>query len=334
MNTYFTRFNKKLTTFIKDKLDLKTSDIKQAENSLEVLKNNIINIFNRTPFLDIYFEKCINYGSYARETKILPLDDIDFTICIKANHRTYSQNNKIIRIFSNSEDMEYSDFVDNNNYLNSNKVLNHIKKNINSNYSRSDICKDGEAVRLSLNSYKLNFDIVPSFYTKPEKDGRQYYLIPDGYGNWKKTDPIIDKKNIINLRNKNINTINVIKLIKYWNKTKKVKTVSSYLLECMMIKYFNNIIYDDTSIFVMFKDALLHISKNIEYGIVDPKGIQGDLIKAEGLKEEQKESISTKAQKDHNKCEEVEKMLMNCNYSDNYDEAIDKFSEVLNGFND
>ena len=145
---------------------------------------------------------------------------------------------------------------------------------------------------------------------------------------------LLIKKNIINLRNKNINTINVIKLIKYWNKTKKVKTVSSYLLECMMIEYFNNIIYDNTSIFVMFKDALLHISKNIEYGIVDPKGIQGDLIKAEGLKEEQKESISTKAKKDYNKCKEVEKMLMNCNYSYDYDEAINKFSEVLNGFND
>ncbi|WP_304333611.1 hypothetical protein [Brachyspira innocens] len=333
MNTYFTNFDEKLIMFIKDKLDLKKSDIEQANNSLKVLQNNIINIFNKTPFLDIYFEKCINYGSYARGTKIFPLDDIDFTICIKANYRTYSENNKIIIISPNDKDKMYSDLVD-NNYLNSNKVLNHIKKNINSNYSRSDICKDGEAVRLSLNSYKLNFDIVPSFYTKPEKDGRQYYLIPDGYGNWKKTDPIIDKKNIINLRNKNINTINVIKLIKYWNKTKKVKTVSSYLLECMMIEYFNNIIYDNTSIFVMFKDALLHISKNIEYGIVDPKGIQGDLIKAEGLKEEQKESISTKAKKDYNKCKEVEKMLMNCNYSYDYDEAINKFSEVLNGFND
>ena len=54
------------------------------------------------------------------------------------------------------------------------------------------------------------------FFTAPEyyNYNKQYYLIPDGEGNWKKSDPRIDRENIDKL---NETQLNIIKLIKYWN---------------------------------------------------------------------------------------------------------------------
>ena len=45
------------------------------------------------------------------------------------------------------------------------------------------------------------------------------YLIPDGNGNWKKTDPRIDAANVTNLNQQhNGNILKVIRLAKYWQK--------------------------------------------------------------------------------------------------------------------
>ena len=46
-----------------------------------------------------------------------------------------------------------------------------------------------QAITLQLSSYPWNFDIVSCFYTDAG-----FYLIPNGYGKWEKTDPRIDNK--------------------------------------------------------------------------------------------------------------------------------------------
>ncbi|WP_219817473.1 hypothetical protein, partial [Brachyspira murdochii] len=86
------------------------------------------------------------------------------------------------------------------------------------------------------------------------------------------------------------------KLIKYWNKEQKVITVSSYLLETMMIKYFqsNN---DCNDIFILFMNALEYISKNILGTLNDPKKIQGDLIEEEDLNYKEKKVYLLKLKK-------------------------------------
>lgn len=48
-------------------------------------------------------------------------------------------------------------------------------------YSKAEMHKNQEAATLKMKSYTWNFDIVPCFYAK-----ENFYLIPDGSGNWKK----------------------------------------------------------------------------------------------------------------------------------------------------
>ena len=76
----------------------------------------------------------------------------------------------------------------------------------------------------------------------------------------------------------------------------------------------------------MFKNALKYISENIFCPICDPKNIQGNLNE---LNKEERISISEKAKKCYIICNEA----INLIERNNYDEAVNKFSEILNDFN-
>ena len=318
----------KLKSFIENTIDLNKNDVEKAYKSRDNLIKNITEILNENLFFNVYEERNLNYGSFENGTKILELDDIDIMICIKANYRTYYDlfPNNIIKIIANYYDIYFkNECLDNETiFLNSTKLLNLLKNELAKidDYEKADIHKNKEAVTLKLKSYKWNFDIVPCFFTMPEYDGREYYLIPDGEGNWKKSDPRIDRENIDKL---NETQLNIIKLIKYWNKKKKITTMKSYILECMLLEYFNEI-KNDISIYYMFKKALKYIYENIFCHICDPKNIQGDLNK---LNKEERISISEKAKKCYIICNEA----INLIERNNYNEAVNKFSEVLNDFN-
>ena len=318
----------KLKSFIENTIDLNKNDVEKAYKSRDNLIKNITEILNENLFFNVYEERNLNYGSFENGTKILELDDIDIMICIKANYRTYYDlfPNNIIKIIANDYDIYFkNECLDNETiFLNSTKLLNLLKNELAKidDYEKADIHKNKESGTLKLKSYKWNFDIVPCFFTMPEYDGREYYLIPDGEGNWKKSDPRIDRENIDKL---NETQLNIIKLIKYWNKKKKITTMKSYILECMLLEYFNEI-KNDISIYYMFKKALKYISENIFNHIYDPKNIQGNLNK---LNKEERISISEKAKKCYIICNEA----INLIERNNYDEAVNKFSEVLNDFN-
>ena len=79
---------------------------------------------------------------------------------------------------------------DGTDILNSRKVIEKFKSGLNnvSQYGSSEINRYQEAVTLKLLSYTWNFDIVPCFFTADDVNGKNYYLISDGNGDWKKTD--------------------------------------------------------------------------------------------------------------------------------------------------
>ena len=134
--------------------------------------------------------------------------------------------------------------------------------------------KNQEAATLKLKSYTWNFDIVPCFYTTGG-----FYLIPNGSGNWKKTDPRIDNDRTTAINQKhNGNLLNLIRLVKYWNKRKVTLTMGSYLLECMILQIYEN--QEPAQrwwIDLEFKKTLLELSKSILNDVEDPKGIQGNI---------------------------------------------------------
>lgn len=165
--------------------------------------------------------------------------------------------------------------------LDSNMVLGKVKKKLKEicDLRVNDVIKNGEAITVNYKSKDWSFDIVPCFFTKPESDGRTYYLIPNGAGAWKKTDPRIDNKRVETLVEKNGTIIlDAIRLFKYWNKNAKVVTLDGYVAESLLLDYYENsnkgcAKYAD----VEFINLLAYVRDNIVKDIYDPKKIQGNI---------------------------------------------------------
>lgn len=113
--------------------------------------------------------------------------------------------------------------------LYSRKVVNLLIKALGQiqHYKSAEKHRDDEVARLHLMSYPWNFDIVSCFYT-----AQQFYLIPDGQGNWKNTDPRIDRMRVTSVNQSHYQiALPLIRLMKYWKELKWGKLVSSYMSE-------------------------------------------------------------------------------------------------------
>lgn len=222
----------------------------------------------------------IEYGSYSRKTKIRPLDDIDLMFILHAQGATYQEYEEDIKVFNTNGHSLFSDFqFDNSLEVNSIKVVNKFKEFLKGvpQYKNADIKRNQEAVVLELQSYEWVYDIVPCFMTSPELDNRSYYLIPDGNGHWKKTDPRIDKVNLVTAQGQqDVSVIDVIRLIKFWNARPSMPSIKSYTLEALALSYFateRKTKWVDCEV----QGFLRYIQEAVMYAIADPKGIQGDL---------------------------------------------------------
>lgn len=263
--------------FLRDTVNLDPDKTKTARNSRNNLMNNINDFNSDDDFFNIYSEKNLKFGSFARKTKIRPIDDIDLMMCISADgSRKYTESYSCIYITGNEFDKDNNLLSSDTNNLNSTKVINRFISKLSdlNDYSNAEMHKNYEAATLKLKSYTWNFDIVPCFYTTGD-----FYLIPDGKGNWKKTDPRIDQQRIsdINQKHKGI-VLNVIRLIKYWNTRKVTLKIPSYLLETMILNYYNGLFEKDNYwVDIEFKDTMKYLSNDIYNDINDPKNIQGNI---------------------------------------------------------
>lgn len=269
--------NNAFAEFMKNIVNLDPDITSKARKSRDNLIDNINSFSDNDDFFSIYQDKNLKFGSFARRTKIRELDDIDLMICLSAEGtRTYTEALDCIYINSNDSDKNNELLSYGTKYVNSTKVINRfISKLADLNdYSKAEMHKNQEAATLKMKSYTWNFDIVPCFYAKDD-----FYLIPDGSGNWKKTDPRIDNERTTELNQKhNGNLLNLIRLVKYWNKRKVTISINSYLLECMILNIYDSI---DTSdnwwIDIEFKNTLYKLSESIKKDVEDPKGIQGNI---------------------------------------------------------
>jgi hypothetical protein len=224
-----TTVNDAFSEFMRDKVNLETSKTSTARTSRDNLISNINGFSGDEDFFNIYADKNLKFGSFARRTKIRELDDIDLMMCLSADgSRTYSEDTDCIHINGNGNDRKNGLMKEGTSYLNSTKVINRFVSKLSdlSDYDKAELHKNHEAATLKMKSYTWNFDIVPCFYTTED-----FYLIPDGKGSWKKTDPRIDndRTTTINQRH-NGNLLNLIRLVKYWNNRKVTIKMNSYLL--------------------------------------------------------------------------------------------------------
>lgn len=219
--------------FIKDKINLDQEKTKTARKSRDNLISNINNLSSNEEFLNLYDDIDINFGSFARRTKIRPLDDIDIMIGIRGDGSTYFDSGNEVKIYVQNNESPQKDYCNQDtDVLNSAKIINKFiseLKEIND-YKKAETHRNGSAATLQLKSYEWNFDIVPCFITSEDLNGRSYYLIPDGKGNWLKTDPRKDRDRVSTLNQKHDGLVlNTIRLVKYWNKRPTMPLMSSYL---------------------------------------------------------------------------------------------------------
>ena len=275
-----TTVNDAFSEFIKTTINLDDDISITARASRDNLIHNIDGFSGDNDFFVVYTEKNLKYGSFARRTKIKPLDDIDIMICFSASNdgerRSYLSWNDCTYIEGIGFDAKNNLLTYGTTHLNSTKVINRLISKLSklSDYSKAEMHKNQEAATLKLKSYTWNFDIVPCFYTDTG-----LYLIPDGSGNWKKTDPRIDNNRItvINQKHKG-NVLSVIRLIKYWNERKITLKIGSYMLECMALSFYESLDEKENYwVDLELRDLFYHLANAIYKSVPDPKNIQGDL---------------------------------------------------------
>lgn len=297
-----------INEFLRTHVDLDSNQVKQGRTSRDWLLGQLESIATKnTTFPPRFGGQHRGFGSFHRSTKKQPLDDIDQMFCFSSHgDMHYSEVNSTVYINVGEDNLVYKRYVSSQDStkLSSIRIVNLIVNSLNQipQYSNS-ASRNYEAATLQATSYPWNFDIVPCFMTSEDSSGNSYYLIPDGYGNWKKTDPRKDKERSSTVnQNNDKKVLQIVRLMKYWNKRSTMATMRSYLLENMILDYYEtnsatNYIDWDT------KAILSYISNNIFSVVQDPKGIQGNL---NALTFEQQVSIQKRANDDIARLQEAE----------------------------
>ncbi|MEQ1499860.1 MAG: nucleotidyltransferase [Parcubacteria group bacterium] len=317
VNDAFNKFNK-------DYVNLDQDRTKIARDSREWLIKQLVNLPDKySDFPKLYNEKHINFGSFSRNTKIRELDDIDLILTFSAEHTTYNTiiPGKEYTLHPPEDVKKLTERCNDDGTLNSIKIVNMLVNSLRKvdQYKSSETHRVQEAATLQLNSYEWCYDIVPAFYTDVG-----FYLIPDGDGGWKATDPRIDHSKVdrINLKHGG-KILQIIRTLKFWNRRAMMVTIPSYLFENIILNYFDA--QDKLTDFIdlSIRDFLGYLVYGIHYDVQDSKGFQGNLNTL-GLNE--RNNISAKAKDAYSKaCEAVQIEIQD----KNQDGAIKKWAEVF-----
>lgn len=320
--------NESFNKFLADTVNLDPNKTKKARGSRDWLVGQLETFPDGdSKFPSIYSEKNIFFGSFSRRTKKRLLDDIDIMICMKADGCTYNELPDKIEVTVPDAATRFRDYVnEGTSILNSRKIINaFISKLVGvPQYKKAEIKRNLEAATLNLESYDWVFDIVPCFFTKEDAYNRTYYIIPDGSGNWKKTDPRVDSERITKINQAHEgNILNVIRAIKYWNSRATMPTMGSYLLENMILDYYaEQSTAASQFVDIEIEKVLLEIHRRVSYTVNDPKGIQGNL---NNLCSEDRMKIQDRAYQDYVKAFEARKLESQNNHKD----AIGKWIEIF-----
>lgn len=291
------------SVFMAETINLDPNVSNLAKSSRDWLVDRIHSFpANDATFPRLYDGMDIFFGSFERKTKKRELDDIDLMMCLSAQGVTYTDWGKTVYMGNTKEGSPLHDLrFDDGIYLNSKRVINKFVSALSGipQYEKAEMHRRGEAATLNLKSYSWVFDIVPCFITSEEPNGKTYYLIPDGEGHWQKTDPRIDRSRVERLSAlRGTHMLDVIRLVKFWNCRPTMPTMGSYMLENMVLDYYET---HECGIFpdLEFTKVVKHVEYAIFNPVNDPKGLQGDLNTvgwAERLK------ISMRCGSDYDKC--------------------------------
>lgn len=282
---------------------------------------------NDETFPKLHPDKKIFFGSFARKTKIRELDDIDIMVIIHAQGSKHVNFGDYVEIHVPENVKELNELCyDGTNILNSRKVINKYISLLGevSQYEKAEMKRNKEAATLKLTSYSWNFDIVPCFGAQRNPWPKDCFLIPDGDGNWKRTDPRIDRDRVTTVNTSHQGRVlNVIRIMKYWNKRPIMPSMPSYLIENLILDYYELPSSEATQgIGVEVAKILGYICINILKSVSDPKGIQGDI---NSLTADERTKISNRAKLDCKKAIEALELEVDGNVK----ASFDKWREIF-----
>jgi hypothetical protein len=317
VNSGFTEFNK-------DYVNLDSDKTKTARSSGDWLFGQLNNFPNNDDTFPLnYEEKHIKFGSFSRNTKIRELDDIDFIYCLHANNAYYSKSSLYTnRYYLHTENAgDRLKNLSDDNKLNSIKVVNKFVSGLSniSQYKSAKIHRRQEAATLNLTSYDWTFDIVPSFYTQSG-----FYLIPDGNGNWKSTNPALDQQYTTEINQKhNFSVHQLVRTLKYWNRRAQMPTISSFLFENFVLNFAENQDKLSDYIDVNLINFWHYLKTAIHNNVNDPKGIDSNLNQ---LSSDDRNKIYSKANDTYAKGYEAYRLETE---DKNQSSAINKWREIF-----
>lgn len=224
----------------------------------------------------------MGYGSFARSTKIRPLDDIDLLLLLNGSGTQAKQSpndSSAYWLWINDNTAPLSRFPDSHGFVDSIKVLNRIRDSLSelSNYRKAEVRRNQQAVVLNLVSYDWSFDIVPAVPVPDGIGGTAHYLIPNGNGDWMRTDPRKDTSNVTRV-NQALRSLFLptLRLLKYWNYRTHKPRLGSYYFETLTLRVFETApaIYDIPTAIAYFFD---HCLAPLALPCPDPKGLGENL---------------------------------------------------------
>jgi len=271
----------KLQEFLDKEINLAQGHVSQGSTSHTYIRNLLANRRQTDSEFPWLVDGDFLSGSYARGTKLHPLDDIDVMIVLDGTGLIPVGLNATHYVRGNADgkNSPVHNHLGYDNLLNSHSVLESFQKALAQSHSDSTIKKSGQAINVKLSSYNLGIDIVPCFHIKPFDNTQQdFYYIPLGNGNpgWLKTNPKIDEnisKNLHDRHNKKLKS--VIKLLKYWNREKNADRIRSYHLETIAWYVFHN----RTSAITSMSEGIRYFFNNarpyLENQMYEPTGFGG-----------------------------------------------------------
>lgn len=267
--------------FRRNTVDLDPNQTAVARASRDNLVDQLVALGGKVVGFPQLTGKHMYFGSFARRTKIRPIDDIDIMILLDGEGtRLKPGYSSLYEYWLRIEDKTapLAAFPDDCGYVNSTRVLNRIRDSLKSvsQYSSAEIHKTQQAVTLNLKSYSWVFDVVPAIGVKGE-NGTVCYIIPDGFGDWIKTDPRVDQKNITDANDEHdLEFIPTMRVLKYWNGRTSKPRLPSYYFETLVIntfRYAPTIQSFPLAVKYFFQVAPTYLTSSCP----DPKGLGPDL---------------------------------------------------------
>ncbi len=243
----------------RDLLDKEINISKSVRSEASTSQNNLRDNLTSQSTRDKTFPRIMSLadkdfigGSFARHTKIKPLDDIDIYFPIDGHGLTFTDDDGIqFSVFSDGVlttnvilGSRWGDLGKVSSY----KLISEFCKTLKSWYPNSIVKQNGQAVTVRLTSVAvqnqndpgLGFDVVPCFYIKQtDPNQHNFYVIPDGKDGWIRTNPRVDTNVNETLHDYHNHFYRpIIKLVKYWNAVYFRGKISSYYIELVIARAF------------------------------------------------------------------------------------------------